>query len=99
IDNNPFSPRPSIPAFPVRLEALAHKVPVFFHGGCCASFGRMAKLLQLYGESAATLYRHFDVKLGSDIEQCGLEQAVPLDSGILPWGSRVVEISVFEKKE
>src|SRR5262249_58221555 len=59
----------------------------------------MAKLLQLHGQSAASLYRHFDVKLGSDIEHCGIKEAVRLDGGILPWGSGMVEIAVFEKKE
>src|SRR5262245_49163968 len=73
IDNDPLSPRASIPPFAVSLEACANQLAVFFNGRFCAPSRRMAKFLQLYGERASSLYRHFDVKLGSDIEQGGLE--------------------------
>src|SRR4029453_18494869 len=46
IDNDPFSPRASIPPFAVSLEACANKLAVFFNGGFSAPFGGMAKLLQ-----------------------------------------------------
>src|SRR4029450_8821367 len=38
IDNNPFSPRASIPPFAVSLEACANKLAVFFNGGFSAPF-------------------------------------------------------------
>src|SRR5919109_4369687 len=97
VDNNPFSPGPGVRPLAIRLETSADNLTQFFHRGLRAAIRRMTKFLDLHSEGAAALDRHGQGKLGSDIEQDGFQQAVPLDGGILPGSCRAVEIAVFEK--
>ena len=99
IDNDPLSPRARICSRTVGLETRSDDLAVFFHGRFCAPVRRMTKLLQLNGQGTTSLHGHFQGKLGTDIEQSGLKQAIPLDGGILPRRSWMIEIPIFQKEE